>query len=68
MFSRDGFDQSQPLKAFERRGADIDQGIRGIFGAPSLAQQLQQIHESEQQPVRELAWALGQVAHGRDAS
>lgn len=68
VFSRDGFDQSQPLKAFDRRSGDIDQGIRGIFGAPSLAQQLQQIHESEQQPVRELAWALGQVAQGRDAS
>lgn len=68
MFSRDGFDQSQPLKAFERRGADIDQGIRGIFGAPSLAQQLDQINQSEQQPVRELAWALGQIAQDRGAS
>ncbi|MFV3370633.1 DUF4347 domain-containing protein [Pseudomonas sp. NY15435] len=68
VFSRDGSDQSQPLKAFDRRSGDIDQGIRGIFGAPSLAQQLQQIHESEQLPVRELAWALGQVAQGRDAS
>lgn len=68
VFSRDGSDQSQPLKAFDRRGGDIDQGIRGVFGAPSMAQQLQQIHESEQQPLRELAWALGQVAQGRDAS
>jgi hypothetical protein len=68
VFSRDGSDQSQPLKAFDRRGGDIDQGIRGVFGAPSMAQQLQQIHESEQQSLRELAWALGQVAQGRDAT
>ncbi len=68
IFDRNGVDENTPLKAFDRRSGDIDQGIRGIFGAPSLAQQLHQIHESEQQPVRELAWALGQVAQGRDAS
>ncbi|MFK8401434.1 DUF4347 domain-containing protein [Pseudomonas sp. BGr12] len=68
IFDSDGFDDSSPLKAFDRRSGDIDQGIRGIFGAPSLTQQLQQIHESEQQPLRELAWALGQVAQDRDAS
>ncbi|WP_240201610.1 DUF4347 domain-containing protein [Pseudomonas sp. PDNC002] len=68
IFDRDGFDENTPLKAFDRRSGDIDQGIRGVFGAPSLAQQLEQINESEQQPLRELAWALGQVAQGRDAS
>ncbi|WP_252858363.1 Ig-like domain-containing protein [Pseudomonas nitroreducens] len=68
IFDRNGSDENSPLKAFDRRNGDIDQGIRGVFGAPSLAQQLEQIHESEQQPVRELAWALGQVAQGRDAS
>jgi len=68
IFDSDGSDDNAPLKAFDRRSGDIDQGIRGIFGAPSLAQQLQHIHESEQQPLRELAWALGQVAQGRDAS
>lgn len=68
IFDRNGSDENTPLKAFDRRSGDIDQGIRGVFGAPSLAQQLEQIHESEQQPVRELAWALGQVAQGRDAS
>ncbi|WP_256205189.1 MULTISPECIES: DUF4347 domain-containing protein [unclassified Pseudomonas] len=68
IFDSNGFDDGSPLKAFDRRSGDIDQGIRGIFGAPNLAQQLQQIHESEQQPLRELAWALGQVAQDRDAS
>lgn len=68
IFDRNGSDENSPLKAFDRRSGDIDEGIRGIFGAPSLTQQLQQIHDSEQQPVRELAWALGQVAQGRDAS
>ncbi|WP_178119528.1 Ig-like domain-containing protein [Pseudomonas sp. SCB32] len=68
LFNRDGFDDSTPLKVFERRSADIDQGLRGIFGAPTLAQQLQQIQETEQQPMRDLAWALGQIAQDREAS
>ncbi|MCJ1886616.1 DUF4347 domain-containing protein [Pseudomonas sp. LA21] len=68
LFNRDGFDDSTPLKVFERRSGDINQGLHGVFGAPTLAQQLQQIHESEQQPVRDLAWALGQIAQDREAS
>lgn len=34
----------------------------GIAGAPTLGQQLQQIGESEQRQVKDLAWALGQIA------
>ncbi|MFV3307729.1 Ig-like domain-containing protein [Pseudomonas sp. NY15181] len=68
IFNRDGFDDSTPLRVFERRSGDIDQGLRGIFGAPTLAQQLHEIHETEQQPMRDLAWALGQIAQDREAS
>ncbi|MCY1357393.1 hypothetical protein D9M69_438840 [compost metagenome] len=56
------------LAAFGQRGGDIDQGLHGVFGAPSLSQQLQQIHETEQQPLRELAWALGEFAQARTPS
>jgi hypothetical protein len=31
------------------------------IGAPTLGQQLQQLKDSEQQQLRELAWALGNV-------
>ena len=36
-------------------------GPQSTFGAPSLGQQLQDLQETEQQPLRKLAWALGQV-------
>jgi len=68
LFNRDGFDDGTPLKVFERRSGDIDQGLRGVFGAPTLTQQLHQIRETEQQPMRDLAWALGQIAQDREAS
>jgi len=34
---------------------------RGVLGAPTLSQQLQELHEDEQRQVRELAQALGQL-------
>ncbi|MBM7059659.1 DUF4347 domain-containing protein [Pseudomonas sp. UL073] len=68
IFDSNGFEDAAPLKAFNQRSGDIDQGLRGIFGAPSLTQQLQQIHETEQQPLRELAWALGQLAQAQTPS
>ncbi|KPA92171.1 putative membrane protein [Pseudomonas asplenii] len=52
-------------KAFERQGnkslGDPAQGLRGVFGAPTLGQQLQQLKDSEQKQLHELAWALEQV-------
>ncbi|WP_419737161.1 Ig-like domain-containing protein [Pseudomonas sp. COR18] len=52
-------------KAFERQGSkslgDPAQGLRGVFGAPTLGQQLQQLKDSEQKQLHELAWALEQV-------
>ncbi|AMB86732.1 glycosyl hydrolase [Pseudomonas agarici] len=41
---------------------DPSQGLRGIFGAPTLGQQLQQLKDSEQKQLHELAWALEQVS------
>ncbi|QXI32708.1 DUF4347 domain-containing protein [Pseudomonas promysalinigenes] len=40
--------------------SDLSQGLRGVFGAPTFGQQLQQINEIDQRHVRELAKALAQ--------
>ncbi|WP_445181323.1 Ig-like domain-containing protein [Pseudomonas sp. McL0111] len=52
------------LNAFDHhsiKGGDISQGLRGVFGAPTLGQQLQQLKDSEQHRVDDLAAALQQV-------
>ncbi|WP_236185805.1 DUF4347 domain-containing protein [Pseudomonas juntendi] len=50
------------------RPAELEQGLRGVFGAPSFSQQLQQLNESELRQVRDLAQALAQPAQiGRQA-
>ncbi|UVM38991.1 Ig-like domain-containing protein [Pseudomonas sp. B21-017] len=43
------------------RAGDVSQGLRGVFGAPSLGQQLQQLKDTEQRQVDSLAAALQQV-------
>ncbi|WLG45191.1 Ig-like domain-containing protein [Pseudomonas sp. FP1740] len=43
------------------RAGDASQGLRGVFGAPSLGQQLQQLKDTEQRQVDSLAAALQQV-------
>lgn len=40
--------------------SELNQGLRGVFGAPTFGQQLQQINEADQRHVRELAMALAQ--------
>ncbi|MFJ2479372.1 Ig-like domain-containing protein [Pseudomonas sp. NPDC087598] len=47
---------SQSLKA-----GDVSQGLRGVFGAPTLGQQLQEIKDTEQHRVDSLAAALQQI-------
>lgn len=47
---------SQSLKA-----GDVSQGLRGVFGAPTLGQQLQEIKDAEQHRVDSLAAALQQI-------
>ncbi|TBU87362.1 DUF4347 domain-containing protein [Phytopseudomonas dryadis] len=41
--------------------ADAGPGLPGIFGAPTLGQQLHDMQESEQRQLRDLALALGQL-------
>ncbi|MBU3055927.1 DUF4347 domain-containing protein [Pseudomonas indica] len=65
MFNRDVPQEGSLLRVFDgkqwRGGSDIDDGVRGVFGAPSLGQQLQELNDQEQRRITDLAWALGQV-------
>ena len=60
------FNKDVPLESGEiqlRWGTSSGNGLGGaeILGAPTLSQQLQEIGESEQRQIRELAWALGEI-------
>lgn len=60
------FNKDVPLESGEiqlRWGTSTGNGLGGgeILGAPTLSQQLQEIGESEQRQIRELAWALGEI-------
>ncbi|WP_432218223.1 Ig-like domain-containing protein [Pseudomonas kribbensis] len=64
LFNQDSAAERDSLNAFDRhsiKGGDISQGLRGVFGAPTLGQQLQEIKDSEQHRVDNLAAALQQV-------
>ncbi|WP_227234066.1 Ig-like domain-containing protein [Pseudomonas sp. IAC-BECa141] len=64
LFNQDSSAERDSLNAFGSqsiKGGDISQGLRGVFGAPTLGQQLQQIKDSEQHRVDNLAAALQQV-------
>ncbi|PMX10290.1 glycosyl hydrolase [Pseudomonas sp. FW215-R4] len=64
LFNQDSAVERGSLNAFDShsiRGGDVSQGLRGVFGAPTLGQQLQQIKDSEQHRVDNLAAALQQV-------
>ena len=65
VFDRDVPQEGSLLRVFDgkqwRGGSDIDDGVRGVFGAPSLGQQLQELNDQEQRRITDLAWALGQV-------
>ncbi|WP_321849811.1 Ig-like domain-containing protein [Pseudomonas paraveronii] len=65
LFNRESSGGDSGLKAFDSRaiqgGGDAAQGLRGVFGAPTLGQQLQQIKDVEQRQVMDLAQALQQV-------
>ncbi|WP_256261155.1 Ig-like domain-containing protein [Pseudomonas gingeri] len=59
-----GNSDTSSSQVFDRNGkglGDPAQGARGIFGAPTLGQQLQKIKDTEQKQLHELAWALEQV-------
>ncbi|KAE9646508.1 DUF4347 domain-containing protein [Pseudomonas sp. PB103] len=64
LFSQDRSAERDTLNAFgsqSLKAGDISQGLRGVFGAPTLGQQLQQLKDSEQHRVDDLAAALQQV-------
>ncbi|WP_083471388.1 Ig-like domain-containing protein [Pseudomonas nunensis] len=64
LFNQDTSAERDSLNSFGShsiRGGDAAQGLRGVFGAPSLSQQLQEIKDTEQRQVNSLAAALQQV-------
>ncbi|SFX70868.1 Ig-like domain-containing protein [Pseudomonas sp. NFACC36] len=64
LFNQDSGAEGESMDAFDDRsmqGGDVSQGVRGVFGAPTLGQQLQQIKDTEQRQVDSLAKALQQV-------
>jgi hypothetical protein len=64
LFSQDSVSQSNSFNTFGSTSitsGDASQGLRGAFGAPTLGQQLQQIKDTEQRQILDLAAALQQV-------
>ncbi|WP_429547836.1 Ig-like domain-containing protein [Pseudomonas frederiksbergensis] len=64
LFNQDTGNEGDSLNAFGHnsiRMGDASQGLRGVFGAPSLGQQLQQLKDTEQRQIESLAAALHQV-------
>ncbi len=61
LFNQDSSTERDSLSAFGSqsiKSGDVSQGLRGVFGAPTLGQQLQQLKDNEQQQVDNLAAAL----------
>ncbi|MBA1380964.1 Ig-like domain-containing protein [Pseudomonas brassicacearum] len=64
LFNQDASSEGESLDAFDNqsiKGGDASQGMRGVFGAPTLGQQLQQLKDTEQRQVDSLAMALKQA-------
>ncbi|MFL1517505.1 Ig-like domain-containing protein [Pseudomonas prosekii] len=64
LFHQDSDNGRDSLNVFGSRSissGDVSQGLRGVFGAPSLTQQLQEIKDTEQRQVDSLAAALHHV-------
>ena len=64
LFNQDTGTERDSLNSFGNhsiRGGDVSQGLRGVFGAPTLGQQLQELKDTEQRQVNSLAAALQQV-------
>ncbi|MCL9802089.1 Ig-like domain-containing protein [Pseudomonas sp. AKS31] len=64
LFNQDSAADRDSLNAFgsqSLKAGDVSQGLRGVFGAPTLGQQLQQLKDNEQHRVDNLAAALQQV-------
>ncbi|MDP9783351.1 Ig-like domain-containing protein [Pseudomonas fluorescens] len=64
LFNQDATSEGESMDAFgnqSMQGGDVSQGLRGMFGAPTLGQQLQHLKDTEQRQVDSLATALRQV-------
>ncbi|WP_145318487.1 Ig-like domain-containing protein [Pseudomonas sp. SJZ080] len=64
LFNQDVGNERDSLNSFGShsiKASDVSQGLRGVFGAPSLVQQLQQLKDTEQRQVNDLAAALKQA-------
>jgi hypothetical protein len=64
LFNQDVGNERDSLNSFGShsiKAGDVSQGLRGVFGAPSLVQQLQQLKDTEQRQVNDLAAALKQA-------
>ncbi|WP_448648992.1 Ig-like domain-containing protein [Pseudomonas corrugata] len=64
LFNHDSGTENESMNAFgnsSMQGGDVSQGMRGMFGAPTLGQQLQHLKDTEQRQVDSLAMALQQV-------
>ncbi|WP_339481341.1 MULTISPECIES: Ig-like domain-containing protein [unclassified Pseudomonas] len=64
LFNQDSGSEGESMDAFgsqSMQGDGVSQGLRGMFGAPTLGQQLQQLKDTEQRQVDSLATALRQV-------
>ncbi|WP_122341139.1 Ig-like domain-containing protein [Pseudomonas caricapapayae] len=65
LFSREAATDTSATGAFDNTGRnglqESSQSIQAGFGALTLVQQLQQITDNEQEKLRALAWALGEV-------
>ncbi|WDG57181.1 Ig-like domain-containing protein [Pseudomonas chlororaphis] len=63
LFDQDSAEDGGFLKSFgdKPKAGDLSQGGRGVFGAPSLTQQLQVMQDTEQRPIRDLAKAFEQA-------
>ena len=61
IFGQDSLQETEQQEVFDGKKWGSTEGSRlGTFGAPTLSQQLHELHEGEQRHVRELAQALGQ--------
>ncbi|AZD05626.1 Fibronectin type III domain protein [Pseudomonas chlororaphis] len=63
LFDQDSAEDGGSLKSFgdKPKAGDLSQGGRGVFGAPSLTEQLQVMQDTEQRPIRDLAKAFEQA-------
>jgi hypothetical protein len=64
LFNQDTGAERDSLNSFSNhslRGGDASQGLRSVFGAPTLSQQLQDLKDTEQRQVNSLAVALQQA-------